>query len=246
MNSKITHTPFFEYRKHFHLKNRRAVADIISTMLLMGVTVTGATTLTYFVNDGFVSGNLGAASTLSSSSLNISLLAYDTRDSSTLLNLPNVNNQYNGFLCGSGFDKFGVDNLTCYGITNDIPANGGTEFIVFQIQNNNLDSLFLEDITLNGVVYSWDSSTSGIQLDTTLPLTGGKYPSDGTFSLLPVGSSPIFQDENIEIESGQIRNVLIKLSSAGPDIQLNKGIRLFLDVGKIHLIEFLLVSGDSR
>lgn len=236
MNSKITHTLFFEYRKHFHLKNRRAVADIISTMLLMGVTVTGATTLTYFVNDGFVSGNLGAASTLSSSSLNISLLAYDTRDSSTLLNLPNVDNQYNSLLCGS----------SCAGVANDIPANGGTEFIVFQIQNSNLDSLFLEDITLNGVVYSWDSSTSGIQLDTTLPLTGGKYPSDGTFSLLPVGSSPIFQDENIEIESGQIRNVLIKLSSAGPDIQLNKGIRLFLDVGKIHLIEFLLVSGDSR
>lgn len=236
MNSKITHTPFFEYRKHFHLKNRRAVADIISTMLLVGVTVTGATTLTYFVNDGFVSGNLAAASTLSSSSLNISLLAYDTRDSSTLLNLPNVDNQYNSLLCGS----------SCAGVANNIPANNGTEFIVFQIQNNNLDSLFLEDITLNGVVYSWDSSTSGIQLDTTLPLTGGKYPSDGMFSLLPVGSSPIFQDENIEIESGQIRNVLIKLSSAGPDIQLNKGIRLFLDVGKIHLIEFLLVSGDSR
>lgn len=236
MNSKITHTPFFEYRKHFHLKNRRAVADIISTMLLVGVTVTGATTLTYFVNDGFVSGNLAAASTLSSSSLNISLLAYDTRDSSTLLNLPNVDNQYNSLLCGS----------SCVDVANNIPANNGTEFIVFQIQNNNLDSLFLEDITLNGVVYSWDSSTSGIQLDTTLPLTGGKYPSDGMFSLLPVGSSPIFQDENIEIESGQIRNVLIKLSSAGPDIQLNKGIRLFLDVGKIHLIEFLLVSGDSR
>jgi hypothetical protein len=241
MNSKIIATKFFKDRKHFHLKNRRAVTDIISTMLLMAVTVSGATTLTYFVNEGFVSGNLATASTMGSSSLNILLLAYDARDSSTLLMLPNVNNQNNGFLCGSG-----VDNPACSGITNDIPANGGTEFIVFQIQNSNLDSLFLKDITLNGVVYSWDSSTSGIQLDTTLPLTGGKYPSDGTFSLLPVGSSPIFQDENIEIESGQIRNVLVKLSSADPDIKLNKGIRLFLDVGKIQLIEFLLVSGDLR
>lgn len=236
MNSKIISTQFFKDRKHFHLKNRRAVADIISTMLLMGVTVGGATTLTYFVNDGFVSGNLGAASSLGSSSMNVFLLAYDTRDSSTLLNLSNVDNQYNSLLCGS----------SCAGDPNDIPANGGTEFIVFQIQNNNLDSLFLNDITLNGVVYYWDSSTSGKQLDTTLPLTGGKYPSDGTFSLLPVGRSPIFQDENIEIESGQIRNVLVKLSSADPDIKLNKGIRLFLDVGKIQLIEFLLVSGDSR
>jgi len=236
MNSKIIPSQFFKDRKYFHLKNRRAVADIISTMLLMGVTVGGATSLTYFVNEGFVSGNLSSASTMGSSYLNILLLAYDTRDSSTLLTLSNVDNQYNSLLCGS----------SCAGDPNDIPANGGTEFIVFQIQNNNLDSLFLNDITLNGVVYYWDSSTSGVQLVTTAPLVSGEYPSDGTFSLLPVGSSPIFQDENIEIESGQIRNVLVKLSSADPDIELNKGIRLFLDVGKIQLIEFLLISGDLR
>ncbi len=223
-------------KKNSRLKNRRAVADIISTMMLMGVTVTGASTLTYFMNDAFMSGNLGTASTLDSSSLNLLLLAYDTRDSSTLLMLPNVDNQYNSLLCGS----------SCIGDPNDIPANGGTEFIVFQIQNNNLESMFLKDITINGVVYPWDSSTSGVQLDTTAPLTGGKYPSDGTFSLLPVGSSPIFQNENIGIESGQVRNVLVKLSSAEPDLQLNAGIRLLLDVGKIQSIEFLLVSGDAR
>jgi len=38
-------------KKNSRLKNRRAVADIISTMMLMGVTVTGASTLTYFMND---------------------------------------------------------------------------------------------------------------------------------------------------------------------------------------------------
>ena len=223
-------------KKNSRLKNRRAVADIISTMMLMGVTVSGATTLTYFMNDAFVSGNLGTATTLDSSSLNLLLLAYDTRDSSTLLTLSNVDNLYDSLLCGS----------SCIGVPNDIPVNGGTEFIVFRIQNNNLNSMFLKDITLNGVVYSWDSSTSGVQLDTTLPLTGGKYPSDGSFSILPVGSSPIFQNENIEIESGRIANILIKLSSAEPDIQLNKGIRLLLDVGKIKPIEFLLESGDAR
>ena len=236
MKMKSIPNLIYKEKRNSHLKNRRDVADIISTMMLMGVTLTGATTLTYFMNDAFVSGNLGTASTLDSSSLNLLLLAYDTRDSSTLLMLPNVDNQYNSLLCGS----------SCVGVTNDIPTNGGTEFIVFQIQNNNLDSLFLKDITLNGVVYSWDSSTSGVQLDTTLPLTGGKYPSDGTFSLLPVGNSPIFQNKNIEIESGQIRNVLVKLSSADPDIQLNAGIRLLLDAGKIQPIEFLLESGDAR
>ena len=41
---------FSDKKKVSRLQKRRAVADIISTMLLMGVTISGATTLTYFVN----------------------------------------------------------------------------------------------------------------------------------------------------------------------------------------------------
>ena len=72
-------------------------------MMLMAVTVTGASTLTYFMNDAFVDGNLGTISTLDSSSLNVLLLAYDTRDSSTLLMIPDVDNEnsVNSFLCGA-------------------------------------------------------------------------------------------------------------------------------------------------
>ena len=233
---KSNNTGKLEKRKNSNLRKRRAVTEIISTMMLMGVTVSGASTLAYFMNDAFVTGNLGTGSTLDSSSLNILLLAYDTRDSLSLLTLSNVDNQYNSLLCA----------LSCNGNSNDIPLNGGTEFIVFQIQNNNLDSIFLTDITLNDKNYLWDSSTSGIQLDVTSPLTGGKYPSDGTFSLLPVGNTPIIQDGDIEIESGEIRNVLVKLSSTDSDIELNKGIRVLLDVSTIQPIEFLLISGDAR
>ena len=217
-------------------RKRRAVTEIISTMMLMGVTVTGASTLTYFMNDAFVTGNLGSASTLDSSSLNILLLAYDTRDSSTLLSLSSINNQYDALLCG----------ISCSGNANDIPTNGGTEFIVFQIQNNNLDSIFLNDITINGVNYPWDSLTSGVTLDVSGPLTDGKYPSDGTFSILPADDSPIIQDDDLKIDSGQTRNILIKLSSTESDIQLNKGIRVLLDAGNIQPIEFILQSGDAR
>ena len=49
MNSKITSDKTFEKKKNSRLKNRRAVTEIISTMMLMGVTVTGASTLTYFM-----------------------------------------------------------------------------------------------------------------------------------------------------------------------------------------------------
>ncbi|MEK0320991.1 MAG: hypothetical protein QQN61_07875 [Nitrosopumilus sp.] len=226
-------------KKNSRLKNRRGLAEIISTMMFMAITVTGATTLTYFVNDGFISGNLFAASSLGSSSTNILLIAYDTRDSFSLLTLTDVDNEniINPFLCA----------VTCSVTPNAIPESGGTEFIVLQIQNNGINSISLQDVTINSVVHLWDSSTSGIELDASInDLVGGKYPADGMFSLLPVGKTPIIQNENFQIQSGQIVNILIKLGPDNSDIQLNKGIHILLDTGGIHTVDFLIVSGDAR
>ena len=237
MKSKTT--PNQISKKNFRLKKRRAVTEIISTMLLMGITVVGATTLTYFMNDAFISGNLGTVSTLESSSLNLLLLAYDTRDSFSLLTLTDIDNEnvINSFLCA----------ITCSVTPNAIPESGGTEFIVLQIQNNGIDSIFLQDITINNIVHSWDLSTSGVQLDaSTNDLVGGKYPADGMFSILPVGKVPIIQNENSQIQSGQIVNLLIKLGPNDSDIQLNKGIQILLDTGGMHLVDFFIESGDAR
>ena len=226
-------------KKNSRLKNRRGLSEIISTMLLMGVTVTGATTLTYFVNDGFISGNLYAASSLDSSSANILLSAYDTRDSFSLLTLTDVDNEniINPFLCA----------VTCSVTPNAIPESGGTEFIVLQIQNNGINSIFLQDVTINSVSHSWDSSTSGIELDASInDLVGGKYPADGMFSILPVGGTSIIQNENSQIQSGQLVNILIKLGPDDSDIQLNKGIHILLNTGGIHPVDLLIESGDAR
>lgn len=239
MNSEMLSAQLSEKKKTSRLKKRRGVADIISTMMLMAVTVTGASTLTYFVNDAFVAGNLGTVSTLDSSSLNLLLLAYDTRDSSSLLKLSDVDNEnsVNSFLCG----------VTCSITPNAIPENGGTEFIVLQIQNNGLNSIFLENIGINNVIHTWDSSTSGILLDASVnsPLTG-KYPADGTFSVMSVGSSPVIQNQSIQIENGAIVNILVKLGPNDADINLNKGIHVSFNIGKPHLVEFLIDSGDAR
>lgn len=217
-------------KKNSRLSSRRGVSEVISTMMLMGITVTGAIALTYFVNEGFISGNLATASTLDSSSLNLLLLAYDTRDSSNLLGLSEVDNFYDSNLCRSSC----VDNST--------PILGGTEFIVLQIQNNGLDSIFLEDVVIRGATHSWDPSTSGILLD----LLAGQYPADGTFSILSIGTNPNLQNENTEIQNGQIVNILIKFDTANPDIDLGEGIPISLNIGGIHPIQFLIDSGDAR
>ncbi len=245
MKLKIMFNQLTKKKKNSCLKSRRAVTEIISTMLLMGVTISGATTLSYFVNDGFISGNLQAVS-LDSSSKNILLLAYDTRDSSNLLTLSTVHNEYTGFLCGGMVAPFGTCNVSP---SNSIPENGGTEFIVLQIQNQGINSVFLEDIAINNVIHTWDSSTSGIELDASIDYlsdTNRPYPADGMFSILLLQSTPISQNENIEIQSGQIVNLLVKLGSDDSDIQLNKGIHIRLDTGGIHPVEILIESGDAR
>ena len=137
--------------------------------------------------------------------------------------------------------------ITCSVTPNAIPESGGTEFIVLQIRNNGIDSIFPEHVAVNNVVHLWDLSTSGIQLDaSTNDLVGGKYPADGMFSILPVGGSPIIQNENIQIQSGQTVNVLIKLGSEDSDILLNKGIHILFNTGGVHPVEFLIESGDAR
>ena len=239
MKSKTILTQTFEKQKHLRLKNRRGVADIISTMLLMAITVTGASTLTFFMNDAFVSGNLGTVSTLDSSSLNLLLLAYDTRDSSSLLTLIDVDNNLSGSLCAA----------SCFAATNSIPENSGTEFIVLQIQNNGLNSIFLQDVSVNNVVHKWDSETASIPLDASVDYLAGTdrpYPADGTFSILPVGNIPITQNDRNEIQNGQRVNILIKLSTDNSDIKLNQGIHVFFDIGAPHTVNFLIDSGDAR
>jgi len=66
------------------------------------------------------------------------------------------------------------------------------------------------------------------------------------FSILSTGSNPNLQSKTTEIQNGQIINVLIKLDSSSPDIQLNKGIPVSLNTGGMHLVEFLIDSGDAR
>ena len=102
-------------------------------------------------------------------------------------------------------------------------------------------------LVLNGVVHSWDSSTSGIELDVSAsaPLSG-KYPADGMFSILPVGNTPILQNDSIQIQNGKIINLLIKLGHDDSDIPLDRGIHVLLDTGGIHPVEFVIDSGDAR
>jgi len=227
--------------RKFTPQKRRAVAEVISSLLLVVITVVGAVILTTFLDESFVSGGLAAAG--SDNTLKaVKLIAYDTRDNIELMDptfsLDNGDGGTDQYLC-----RDGVLSL-CAPIANASPANGGTEYVVIQIENKSLNSIFLRNIYLDNVGHVWDSTTSGNLINGFENPGAGAVPRDGMFSILPVNSD--FQNQDNQINGGQTVNLVVKLDSDNPDIPLSKTIRVQLNIGTNTLQEFLIESGGAK
>ncbi len=219
---------------------KRAVAEVISSLLLVAITVVGAVILTSFLDESFISGGL-AASGSDSTVKSIKLVKYDSRNGDNLLGLADLNNTgvlfpTNSFLCRESCDP----------TTN--PGDGGTKFIVIQIENRSVNPIYLHDVWLGNATHSWDSGTAGAILNPAGASTNGDFPGDGQFSIFPVGETigTMEQNQDNKIESGQTVNLLIKLDNKNPDLQLSKTIRAQFNIGANQLSEFLIESGSAQ
>ena len=227
--------------RKFTPKKRHAVAEVISSLLLVAITVAGAIILTTFLNDSFLQGGL-AASSSDSTVKSITLIKYDSRDGDNLLEFTNLNNNStapsDGNLCRT----------SCKLSSNEKPLDGGSDFIVIQIENRSVNPIFLQDVWLGNVSHSWDLGTANMVLDPGGSSIAGDFPVDGTFSILPVGESigTMKQNPDNQIESGQSVNLLIKLDTVNPDILLSKTIRAQFNIGANQLSGFLIESGGAQ
>jgi len=236
----------------FTPQKRRAVAEVISSLLLVAITVAGAIILTTFLNDSFIQGGLavsGSDSTLKT----IKLVKYDSRDGGNLLGLTGLNNTSVSFPTDKKLFRES-------GIPNTNPRDDGTEFIVIQIENRSVNPIFLHDVWLGNATHSWDLGTSNLPLDpSAVSPFGGGYPADGQFSIFPTDCDPTIidpcdpndpthyrQNQDNKIESGQRVNLLIKLDHINPDLELSKTIRAQFNIGANQLSEFLIESGGAQ
>ncbi len=223
-------------------QKRRGVAEVISTLLLVVITVVGAVILTTFIDESFVSGSLAVTSGSDSSIKTIRLLGYDTRNGDGLMD-PGYLIDNTNFPAVSGVLSRG-DTST---FSEKTPPNGGSDFMVIQIENRGLNSIFLKDVVLDGVEHFWDLDTVNKPLNPGAPdSTSGDFPSDGFFSILP-GNGSTTQTTS-EVKGGQTVNLLIKLHSDPtiPDIELSKTMRVQVNIGASSLSDFLIESGDAR
>jgi len=216
-------------------QKRRAGSEVISSLLLVAITVVGAVILTTFIDDAFVSGSLAVTSGTDVTIKSIKVRAYDTRDGDTLMGYPNLDN-------GNALTPQVLCRLSCFADPDDSPVNGGSDFLVIQIENRGLNLINLKNVYLDNVEHGWDPSTSS----QTLNIPGGEFPADGTYSILSDDVANLVQHANTQIQGGETFNLLVKLDTTNPDIELSKTIRVQLNIGASTLAELLIESGGAQ
>ncbi len=232
--------------RKFTPQKKRAVAEVISSLLLVVITVVGAVILTTFLDESFVAGGLSVTAGTDSSLKTIKLTAFDTRDGVELFGYAGINNDdpfpTDDYLCRDASLAVG-----CFTTANTDPINGGTGFMVIQIENRGLNPIYLSDVYLDGVGHVWDVTTSGEDLyDGAGAPVSGEIPRDGMFSILPANSASTVQNKDNQIPGGKTVNLVVKLDSDNPDIPLSKTIRVQLNIGTNTLQEFLIESGGAQ
>lgn len=219
-------------------QKRRGVAEVISTLLLVAITVVGAVILTTFIDESFVAGSLSVTSGTDTTIKTIRLLAYDTRNGDELMDvlygLDNTNTVIANKLCRA----------SCAGDTT--PDSGGSNFMIIQIENRGINPISLNDVILDGVVHPWDTDTGSVPLNFgAADSSGGAYPTNGQFSILSVDPTILEQEDRL-VEGGQSVNLLVKLDTTNPDIELSKTMRVQVNIGASSLSDFLIETGDAR
>jgi len=223
-----------EIEKMFTRKKRRAVSDIIATLLMVVITVAGGIVVLNFVQTTDI---IQSTETISSeeASISIKITGYDSRDSSDLSGISTMDNLLDQKLCTT----------SCSGAIDKIPANFGTEFIVLNIRNDGAGSAYLGSIFVNNVLHTWDSLTATVALNASIDPVGGSSPRDGQYSIIP--PSTLTQESSTEIKTGNDRRIVIKLSpSITSDIDLTSAIRIIIDAGRADPFNFVILSGSTQ
>jgi len=237
--------------RKFTPQKKRAVAEVISSLLLVVITVAGAILIASFLGESFVSSSMALVSSSDTTIKSIQLRAFDTRDGIDLFGYPFLDNSVatDGYLCRDAVLSLIANPLSvCTSNANKSPANGGTSYVVIQIENRDINPIWVSDVYLDGVGHTWDATTAGVDLDGSVnpDLGTGEVPRDGMFSILPADIADTTQNQDNQVRGGQTVNLVVKLDSVNPDIPLSKTIRVQLNTGANQLQEFLIESGGAQ
>lgn len=253
--SSFSHT-VVSFSKTKMTTKKRGVSEVISSVLLIGITVAGAALISVYISDSNIADvssfapSIGSAGSSSSS---IRLMGYDSRDTQDdewLLGIDGLENLFDSQLCTVSC----ADNVPT-SLASNLPVNFGTEFIVLQIRNTGISSVILRGMIINDESYTWDDTQAGVCLDMGNDLPAGKYPAPGTFSIIISDSTfcggvgfSLQRASNVLIQGDEVI-LAIKLSptlGAPNDLLLNTPLRIQMNTEKLDVEVFLITVGSIK
>lgn len=216
------------------ISKKRGVSVVISTLLVLAITIVGALSISNLMStSALTTVNQTPKAIIAANS--VLLTAYDTRDGAFLFNIPGFDNKNGDGLC-----------TICATDADVIPSADGTDFIVLQVWNKNTNPIQIHSLQINGKQHTWDSNTKNriFDGDGVIP----DFPRDGMFSIIPVSSSPLTQQNTQQVEGDQEVILVVKLSKTAftENLELGKSLRILVNIGDEQPAEYVILTGETK
>ncbi|MGQ0376249.1 MAG: hypothetical protein ACT4OW_01935 [Nitrososphaerota archaeon] len=204
--------------------SKRAVSEIIVTLLLLGITVVGGILIWSTLSGSQQQISLETeVQDIGGSERDIIIVGYDTRDGQNLGGLTDIDNSN--------------------------PSSGtliSGEYIVVTLRDRAKGDILIDKVSVNEIEHTWQSGTS-CTLSTT-PTIGCSI-NNGQFiiinSPIPPSASKTVNESQLVLEGSDF-NLVIRLGSDVSTISLNKAIRLSVVVANFDPTNFIITSGGTR
>lgn len=200
-------------------KQRRAISEVIVSLMLLAITVVGGLLVFAIVtgNEDIASiggsideaGNRGTA---------VKAVGFDTRDGLNLSSIDDLDNNVNGEL------------------------TTGTDFIVIKIRNTSVGLLTIHGLFVNEIDHTWDTESAG-------DATSVDLPDAGEFSIISDSNSNLVQFSTPQVLVGQDVRLIIKLKSTvngANEVKLTEGIRIDIQASDFDPVRFIIPAGSAR
>jgi len=202
---------------HLFSSKKRAVSDIIVTLLLIAITIVGGVFAFSIFNPAGVTQTVNP--TFEQHDVNnrsVKIIGFDTRD-------------------GNNLGKLG---LSGNGIANTFDGKlVGEEYIIIRVLNPNANTVYIDKVNVNEILHEIDIDT-----DNTIAADSVEI---GKFKLVQPNNLKILEPPGLVLD-GTEAIIVIKLDTTVPDILLTSTMRILIGSPNFDAQEFLIPAGSTR
>ena len=173
------------------LTNRRAVAPVIATLLMVAIAVVGGTIIFVFSQGFFSQAQISGTPSIES----IKIFGYDARDISAL----------------RAHDGQTMPALSAGNVTGNVLGKNVDERVAVYIKNDSVNQVLFSEVRLGGLVYTYDTAVTLSDWDDATDLVPGEYSV-----MLDAAATGLLQELAATIQPGGTVTMIVDLDDNFP------------------------------